>query len=302
MNKASAQILINRVDRECVLEISSELALATRDEAREFWEASVTEGLAAPVDFNTAPYWLFKKGQPAAIQDWKGLSAALSGTEADHWELSEDGQSYETRCFDSDEAALAYAVEQVNRSNYEPLEKTYWVDVMVKNEATEEVLSETVTLEPDEPDCAKGRAHDWQSPYEVLGGLKENPGVWGHGGGAIIREVCAHCGRYRVIDSWAQRPDTGEQGLTSVTYEDPDEASLNWVAQRKLEQLDELLDEMDGLSGYTAEGESRVLTLDQGIDPETIAGLLQEVIDAKEDLECEFDVWVDQEAVKIDVL
>lgn len=87
----------------------------------------------------------------------------------------------------------------------------------------------TVALDPEEPDCSDDE-HDWQSPYGLLGGIKENPGVWGNGGGVVIRQVCARCGRYRITDTWAQNPVSGVQGLESVAYEDADEASLAWVA------------------------------------------------------------------------
>src|SRR5690606_20836104 len=38
-------------------------------------------------------------------------------------------------------------------------------------------------------------AHRWGSPHELVGGIKENPGVWG-GPGCSIRStsVCLHCG------------------------------------------------------------------------------------------------------------
>jgi hypothetical protein len=78
--------------------------------------------------------------------------------------------------------------------------------------------SRTFAIEPDAPGCTEGE-HDWQEPYEILGGLKENPGVWGQGAGVIMHSVCMHCGCERVTDTYAQRPDTGEQGLTSVRYE-----------------------------------------------------------------------------------
>lgn len=89
----------------------------------------------------------------------------------------------------------------------------------------------TVTREPDECGCS-GDEHDWRSPLSVVGGIAENPGVWGNGGGVIITEVCRHCGCYRVTDTWAQRPDNGMQGLTSVEYRDPDDVSLAWVRER----------------------------------------------------------------------
>lgn len=53
-----------------------------------------------------------------------------------------------------------------------------------------------------------------------------------HGGGVVVREVCAVCGCYRETDSWAQRPDTGEQGLKSIAYEEADDASLAWIEGR----------------------------------------------------------------------
>lgn len=86
----------------------------------------------------------------------------------------------------------------------------------------------TITIEPEEPECS-GDDHDWKTPFSVLGGIRENPGVWGNGGGVIAREVCAHCGVYRETNTWAQRRDTGEQGLTEVRYEAADEASTQWV-------------------------------------------------------------------------
>jgi len=90
----------------------------------------------------------------------------------------------------------------------------------------------TTTIQPPAPACARGRDHQWRSPYSVLGGIAENPGVWGKGGGVIIREVCAHCACYRVTDTWAQDRSTGEQGLTEVSYEEADDASLAWVSRR----------------------------------------------------------------------
>jgi hypothetical protein len=98
----------------------------------------------------------------------------------------------------------------------------------------------TTTIEPPAPACARGRDHQWRSPYSVLGGIAENPGVWGHGGGVIIREVCAHCAAYRVTDTWAQDRSTGEQGLTEVSYEDADDASEAWVARRAVAQAEAL--------------------------------------------------------------
>lgn len=82
-------------------------------------------------------------------------------------------------------------------------------------EYSEEVV--TTQVEEDEPECTRP-AHAWHSPHEIVGGCESNPGVWASGGGVAIHEVCRHCGCARITDTWAQRPDTGEQGLRSVTY------------------------------------------------------------------------------------
>ncbi len=75
----------------------------------------------------------------------------------------------------------------------------------------------TVSIAPDEPKCGKS-AHDWRAPYEIVGGLTDNPGVFGQGGGVRTHTVCVHCGCERVADGWATNPENGEQGLDSVTY------------------------------------------------------------------------------------
>ena len=64
-----------------------------------------------------------------------------------------------------------------------------------------------VAIEPQEPDCNDGSAHDYEDGI-----------VWGHGGGVIIAERCIPCGLQRFTDTWAQCRVTGEQGLDSIEY------------------------------------------------------------------------------------
>ena len=161
----------------------------------------------------------------SAEEELDAAREALDGSDCPReWELSEAGYTYSTITACSAEEALTEARDNVDRSNYSSVDDegpggTMWIDVRVHCRETGEETSDTVTCEPDEPECPDHAAHDWQNPYEILGGLKDNPGVWGHGGGVICREVCVHCGCERTTDTWAQRPDNGEQGLTSVAYE-----------------------------------------------------------------------------------
>lgn len=136
-----------------------------------------------------------------------------------------------------DMAAALEAARDWLRNGYDAEERTIWVDAYVwplddDGVVADERDSVTVQIDPDEPRCGSGN-HDWQSPIELVGGIAENPGVWGHGGGCYINEVCMCCGTKRVTDTWAQRPDTGEQGLTSVSYER--NAFASEVAEREAE-------------------------------------------------------------------
>lgn len=133
------------------------------------------------------------------------------------------------------ETAREAAQEYVDDGDWGDNDATSWVTVYVTpiDDDGEELEDEredfTIFIKPDEPDCEGRKEHDWRSPYSVLGGLKENPGVMGNGGGVIIKEVCAHCGKYRITNTWAQNYETGEQGLESVEYEDADSDSTEWV-------------------------------------------------------------------------
>lgn len=93
-----------------------------------------------------------------------------------------------------------------------------------------EVYHGRITVaEPEEPECS-AKEHDWCSPFELLGGCEENPGVMCHGGGIISKKCCSHCGIYQITDTWAQDHETGEEGLRETTYESADGASLAWIA------------------------------------------------------------------------
>lgn len=118
--------------------------------------------------------------------------------------------------------SLADAMEQAREwaadGDWDATDGTLWVDYSVESEDGEESDSGTLAIHPEEPDCDDGGSHDWQQPYEIVGGIEENPGVWGSGGGVKIVECCMKCGCQKAIDTWATRPDTGEQGMKSISY------------------------------------------------------------------------------------
>jgi hypothetical protein len=105
--------------------------------------------------------------------------------------------------------------------NLDDGDETIWVRVYILNEDGENVESVKVAIDPPAPKCVDGQrdSHDWQSPHEIVGGIAENPGVWGHGGGVTVTECCVRCGCGRETDTWAQDMTDGEQGLRSVRFE-----------------------------------------------------------------------------------
>lgn len=83
---------------------------------------------------------------------------------------------------------------------------------------------------PGPPDCVDGHEHAWRTSYELVGGSRENPGIWSMQGTQIMaRSVCARCGMYqRYVSESTPRQYPHEPAHS--TYEAADEASLTWVA------------------------------------------------------------------------
>jgi hypothetical protein len=142
------------------------------------------------------------------------------------YRLIEAGNHYDTVEAESADVALEVALANVDPCAYGLATSTRWIDVLaVAEHDASDSASMRIALDPVEPDC-EGQEHDWCSPFSVVGGVAENPGMWGHSGGLIIREACANCGHYRVTE--ARDMLTGDQERT-IKYEDADEKSLLWL-------------------------------------------------------------------------
>lgn len=64
--------------------------------------------------------------------------------------------------------------------------------------------------DPPEPECTED-AHDWQAPHNIVGGLKENPGVWSLGGTTMTyHSVCSHCGLHRHETRYGAQRNPGQ--------------------------------------------------------------------------------------------
>lgn len=164
--------------------------------------------------------------------------------------------------YDSETSPADAAQEYVDSGDWGEVTKTSWVIVYTYrrgiNSSGEFVkigrASHKIALEATEPDCLDGHDHRWESPIELVGGLRENPGVYGSGGGVEIYEVCGICGCSRRTDTW-------EPGLTSVSYEAGEFARE--VRERHIERgLCALKAEEDDAGRLVCEiaGETRELT------------------------------------------
>jgi hypothetical protein len=180
-------------------------------------------------------------------------------------------------------AASEAAQKYVDDGDWGEITSTVWISVSTyRKDADGEIYDEkghTIAIDPEEPDCVDGEEHDWRTPHSVLGGLKENPGVHGHGGGVICKEVCAHCGAYKITDSWAQNPETGEQGLDSIEYRDADDDSRPWVEKRLLTDVVEpALDECEAVVEYRNKGTEIVAVLTDSMDLDEAVELVRKTI------------------------
>lgn len=163
-------------------------------------------------------------------------SALAESNEPREFSLYEEGNRYATTMVGSLAEALKEACDGVDASNYEIEESTRF-SVSARCDLTGEEGEDSVTLDPEAPACADDTEHDWRSPYSVLGGLKENPGVWGSDhGGVKCREVCVYCGTYKIEDSGGTDRSNGTR-LDTTSYEEADEDSSAWVARKLAESV-----------------------------------------------------------------
>ncbi len=108
----------------------------------------------------------------------------------------------------------------------------------------------------DPPDCCHEGGHDYVSPFAVVGGIKDNPGVYGSShGGVSIHTVCRYCGCHCHNDTGATDPSNGTR-CESTKY-------------TALEDLDS--DDQDRTLAWLQEENE-----DDGYTPQWLAGYLGE--------------------------
>ena len=148
--------------------------------------------------------------------------------------ISEDSGASEIIDADDLEAALEAAKEWASEGSYD---ERVMVSVCVRGidddgEYTDEYDSSEVEAgpEPEAPECAEGEEHAWESPYEIVGGCKDNPGVWGLGGTTLtFHSVCCRCGAHKHETSYGSQRNPGQ--CDQVTYEEANDETKEWIAR-----------------------------------------------------------------------
>lgn len=83
--------------------------------------------------------------------------------------------------------------------------KTIFHELIVRNAKGQP--SKTHAVHPRPPRCEDGAPHKWSTEHDLVGGIKENPGVWGGpNGGVTVVEGCLVCGCQKAT---LTRMDTG---------------------------------------------------------------------------------------------
>jgi len=165
------------------------------------------------------------------------------------YRFATDGADDYVDCEDDDEAIEA-AVEWLDETDWDDSSpgRVHATVYRIADDGTEtNIGTATLIIEQREPACCgenPSDEHKWSSDHDLVGGIKENPGVWGHGGGVVIHEVCLYCGCERVTDTWPQDPETGEQGgWNEVSYRDSAHSEEDLRAARVRAGLEDEEDE-----------------------------------------------------------
>ncbi len=198
-----------------------------------------------------------RRGEIAAERLLRRLAAAGHGEiqddpwhgtvlvpEPGQWWAESDGYPTDGPWDSADEALREYA----EGCDWPTEPRTWWLHVAAFRRGIDargddvqvDLVGDHVAMAPPEPPCIDGGEHEWASPHEIVGGCRENPGVTGHGGGVIIREVCTRCGCGRTTDTWAHCSSCGAQGLTAVAYSPGEHAGD--VLPQAVQDLAELAD------------------------------------------------------------
>lgn len=138
------------------------------------------------------------------LRDWLRADAGMHKT----YKIIEDGHEFaQIEALDADDALDK--VDRLDASDYGDPTATIWIHQTAVNVFdADDCETMRCAIDPTEPACADGHTHEWA----------DHGPVRGHGGGMMYSVRCPHCGTTKTVDTWAQDPSDGTQGLTSIAY------------------------------------------------------------------------------------
>lgn len=158
----------------------------------------------------------------------------------------EDFNPREARAYDDHESWPAYrnkdqTWQDVADEMMWEAETGLWLDleargpytIAIEDEDGEWLAEATGIIGPPIPDGISNDT-EWKSPHHIVGGLKENPGVFGSGGGVVITEIDPATGVTRTTHTWDQGwTGTGEpvetERYTKLEDSDDYDAIVEWM-------------------------------------------------------------------------
>jgi hypothetical protein len=166
---------------------------------------------------------------------WKSIGYDVSGfTAEDMREFLEHEQRDDLRHFKTGDGVVDHVYQAKDCQEAMQLAIDWWKDGSWENKTEIDIYVQEInpfdddmrfpmeweTIEvgedPPEPECTE-ESHGWETPHEIVGGLKENPGVWSLGGTTMVyHSVCSHCGLQKREFKYGAQRNPGQ--LDKIEY------------------------------------------------------------------------------------
>lgn len=129
------------------------------------------------------------------------------------------------------ECALDYAEEKWQEGSWDEKQtiQIYAQEIDWDEKTIGDSITRDIEVGEDSPwaECYEADAHEWCAPFDLVGGLKENPGVWSMGGTTMVfKTVCLHCGCYKTETKYGVQRNPGQKDKIEYTRSDAESHSF----------------------------------------------------------------------------
>lgn len=129
------------------------------------------------------------------------------------------------------ECALDYAEEKWQDGSWDEKQtiRIYAQEIDWDGKTIGDSITRDIEVGEDSPwaECFEADAHEWCAPFDLVGGLKENPGVFSLGGTTMVfKKVCLHCGCYKTETKYGVQRNPGQSDKIEYTRSDAESHSF----------------------------------------------------------------------------